>query len=131
MPRHPTKREWIAALMEGFERSKYTGAVDICLRYARGSLERVMPRTCGGAVGTPCDQGGALKIYPRDNGGMTPPRLAEHLTDITERLARLVTVVDLMENGQMVDLASLRLSLERAHAHAAGLLEEVREGGAV
>jgi len=66
---------------------------------------------------------------------MTPPRLAEHLTehltDITERLARLVTVVDLMENGQMVDLASLRMSLEKAHAHAAGLLNEVREGEAV
>jgi len=123
MPAQPSKREWIAALMEGFERSKYTGAVDICLRYDRGSLAQVMPRVCGGALGKPCDRGGALKIHPRENRGMSIPRLAEHLIDLTERLARLVTAVELMEREQS---AGQRPALEKAHAHAEGLLQEVR-----
>ena len=56
----------------------------------------------------------------------TIPRLTEHLTDITERLARLVTACELMERGDRpVDVASLRAALEKAHAHASGLLDEV------
>jgi hypothetical protein len=61
----------------------------------------------------------------------TISRLTEHLTDITERLARLVTACELMERGDRpVDVASLRVGLERAHAHASGLLQEVREAEA-
>ena len=32
----PTKREWLNAYMDGLERSRYTGAVDILLTYRNG-----------------------------------------------------------------------------------------------
>ena len=45
------------------ERSQQTGAVDLCLRYDRGTLEQVMPRVCGGAKGKPCDQGPSVMPF--------------------------------------------------------------------
>jgi hypothetical protein len=73
-------------------------------------------------------------LWVRGNSGehamSTVPTLVEHLTDITERLARLVTAVDLLNRaqaaGEPVDLTSLRAGIEKAHAHAEGLLQEVR-----
>jgi hypothetical protein len=34
----PTKREWLKAYMDGLERSRYTGSVDIRLTYRNGDI---------------------------------------------------------------------------------------------
>lgn len=59
----PTKREWLNAYMDGLERSRYTGAVDILLTYRNGDIallistvkpdaapERVQPGPTRGAA---------------------------------------------------------------------------------
>jgi len=39
----PTKREWLAAYMDGLERSRFSGSVDIRLTYRNGEIAFLLP----------------------------------------------------------------------------------------
>lgn len=58
-------------------------------------------------------------------------RIIEHLTDITERFDRILATLDKMEcaqaAGERFNVSDLRPAIERAQAHTAGLLANVRE----
>jgi hypothetical protein len=60
----------------------------------------------------------------------TIPRLAEHAEDVAGRLTNILTALGALElaqaSGVAFDVATLRLPLERALAHAQGLLAEIR-----
>ncbi len=38
----PTKREWLKAYMDGLERSRYTGSVEVRLTYCNGEITLVI-----------------------------------------------------------------------------------------
>ena len=46
----PTKREWLKAYMDGLERSRYTGSVDIRLTYRNGDIALLIPTVKPDAV---------------------------------------------------------------------------------
>jgi hypothetical protein len=61
------------------------------------------------------------------------PRLADHVEDVAGRLSNILTALGALElaqaSGMAFDVATLRLPLERALAHAQGLLAEIRREG--